>query len=133
MGIKRISVFMILMLLLSSCDPSADMEATIKNTTTQSLTVDFVPSADYKKISLQILPNGIELFQERFSATGRVGEPSLEEYDSVVIKNQIEKIVKVYKQNGVGKNIYNISDWTLSTPMERSYRYEFEIQTIDIE
>jgi len=52
----------------------------------------------------------------------------------VVVKNQAEDILKVYKPSDIGKNIYNIKDyWQGSEPSKRFFKYEYEIENQDIE
>ncbi|MEM6892406.1 MAG: hypothetical protein AAF554_01870 [Bacteroidota bacterium] len=123
-----------LLFFLSSCDPVSDMEANIENLTTQTLTVEFVSSiADLSK-TLEIKPNEIELFQEGFDVGGTFLEPSLVEYDSVVVMDQQQQVLRVYKENDNGKNIYNVTEyWMGSEPSKRFFKYEYEINTQDIE
>lgn len=115
------------------CDPVSDLEANIENMTPQSLTVEFISSDESLSKTLQIPPDGIELFQEGYDIGNTFLEPSLTEFDSVLIKNQSEKILKVYKANNKGKNIYSIDDWIASEPTKRFFKYEFEITSEDIE
>ena len=56
------------------------------------------------------------------------------EYDSVVVKNSAEQILKIYKPESTGKNIYNIDEyWLSSEPYKRGFRYEYEIYDEDLE
>ena len=110
------------------------MEADIENLTSQTLTIQFISSDESLSKTLQILPNGIELFQESFDIGSTFLEPSLVDYDSVVIKNQAEQILNVYKENDPGKNIYNIDDhWIASEPSKRFFKYKYQIESEDIE
>lgn len=131
---KSLFVLTMMALILSSCDPVSDMEADIENLTSQTLTIQFIASDESLSKTLQILPNGIELFQEGFDIGSTFLEPSLVDYDSVVIKNQAEQILNVYKENDPGKNIYNIDDhWIASEPSKRFFKYKYQIESEDIE
>lgn len=122
------------MILPLSCDPVSDMEATIENLTSKNLTIEFISFDVNSSKILQIAPNEIQLFQESFNIGSTFLEPSLVEYDSVVIKNQLKEVLKVYKPNGANRNIYNIeSYWIASEPSKRFFKYEFVINEEDIE
>ncbi len=134
LAMKNSILSAIFLLIFSACDPVSDMEANIENLTNQRLTIDFISlDEDFDK-TLQLSPNEIVLFQEGFDVGGTFLQPSLVEYDSVVIKNQAEEILRVYKENDPGKNIYNVDDyWSASEPSKRVYKYEYEIEGRDIE
>lgn len=131
---RKLIAFALLFLIFSSCDPVAQMEANIVNRTSQNLTVDFVSSDISLNKTLQMAPGQTVLFQEVFDVGNTFLEPSLVEYDSVLIKDQSETLLKVYKENDSGKNIYNIDDyWTSREPAKRVFEYEYEIGMEDIE
>jgi len=119
---------------LCSCDPGADMEANIANLTNQDLIIEFVRFEQDLSKTLVIPTNETRLF-ETFSETGNTFlEPSIIQYDSVVVKNNAEQILKVYKPNNPGKNIYNIDEYWLSIePSKRFFEYEYEINNKDLE
>lgn len=127
-------IVLTLTIILFSCDPVSDMEANIENLTSENLTIEFVSFDVSSSKIIQIAPNEIKLFQEGFDIGSTFLEPSLVEYDSVVIKNQMEEVLKVYKPNDANKNIYDIDDyWIASEPSKRFFKYEFEINDQDIE
>lgn len=131
---KSLFKLTIITMALSGCDPVSDMEANIENLTSQILIIDFISSDESLNKTLQIPPDEIVLFQEGFDIGSTFLEPSLIEYDSVVIRNQVEQVLKVYKENDPGKNIYNINDyWKASEPSKRFFKYEYEIENMDIE
>lgn len=131
---KNPFALILMILLLSSCDPTAVMEANIENSTNQTLTIDFISSDESWSKSIQIQPNQIRLFQEGFDIGNTFLEPSLTEYDSVVVKNQAEAILKVYKVTDNGKNIYNVDEyWKASEPSKWSFKYLYVIESEDIE
>ena len=131
---KKLIVIILPASMLLSCDPVSDMEANIENLTSETLSIEFISADESLNINLQIAPEEIKLFQESFDIGSTFLEPSLVEYDSVVVKNQAEEILKVYKANDTGKNIYNIKDsWQSSEPSKRFFKYEYEIESGDIE
>lgn len=120
------------MLTLVSCDPASLMDANIENLTSQNLSIIFIERDNSDKI-LQIEPNGSVLFQEGMSTTGSFLEPSLIGYDSIYIKNEVDEIIKIFKQNTEGKNIYEIDDWLFSEPSKRVYIYDYQIKNQDLQ
>lgn len=131
---KNLKVIAIMTFLLVSCDPVSDMEANIENLTTQELAVDFISFDESLNKSLQIPPNESALFQEVFDIGNTFLQPSLVDYDSVVVRNSDEIILKIYKKNSPGKNIYNVNeDWMGSEPSKRVFKYKYQIKSEDIE
>ena len=117
-----------------SCDPVSDMEANIENLTTQDLIIEFISLDQNLDKTLEIPTEETKLFQEAFDVGNDFLEPSLVEYDSIVVKNSAEQILKVYKPDGSGKNIYNINEyWLSSEPYKRGFRYEYEIYDEELE
>jgi len=131
---KKLITATLTIFLLTGCDPVSDMEANIENLSSENLTVEFVSFDSSLNKTLQIAPNEIQLFQESYVIGSTFLEPSLVEYDSVVIKNQMGEIFRVYKPSDANKNIYNIDAyWIASQPSKRFFKYEFEIYNEDIE
>ena len=131
---KKLILFISMISILSSCDPTSSMDANIKNSTSQNLSIIFSSSDVSLNETFQIDPNETILFQDGFSIGDSVLEPRLTAYDSIYIKNESNEIVKVYKQNTEGKNIYNVDDyWISSEPSKRYYKYNYEINNEDIE
>ncbi|MFT0715573.1 hypothetical protein [Flagellimonas lutimaris] len=131
---KKIIGFTPLLLIFLSCDPTSQMEANIENLTSQNLSVVFVSSDFSLGKTFQIAPGQIVLSQEGYDVGSTFLKPSLMEYDSVIIKNQVNETIKVYKRNDSSKNIYNVDEyWMFSEPSKRFFVYEFEIKTEDIE
>lgn len=118
----------------ASCDPSATMEASIENLTTQDLIIEFIANDQTLNKTLVIPKNDTQLFQEGFDIGTDYLEPYLLEYDSVVVKNTAQQIVKVYKPTSDGKNIFNIKDhWMVREPSKSFFIYKFEMYAIDLE
>lgn len=121
-------------LLFISCDPVAEMEANIQNRTTQSLRFIFDTQDTFYYKNLNIEPDSIELFEAIFDVGNTYLEPYLIVYDSVYIQDQSGNILKVYKPEDTGKNIYDIQGyWSSEEPCRRCFKYKFEIETSDIE
>src|SRR6056300_1083956 len=99
------------------------MEANINNLTDTSLNIDFVSSDVNLRKILTIAPNEVVLFQEGFDIGSTYLEPSLIDYDSVVIRDNNQSILKIYKPNESGKNIYNIKNWIAKEPSKRFFVY----------
>ncbi|MFW5756447.1 MAG: hypothetical protein ACOCWK_07570 [Tangfeifania sp.] len=119
---------------LCSCDPVAEMEANIFNLTNEDLMIEFVSSKESRRKNLQIPKGEMRLFEEVYDVGNDFLEPALYYYDSVVVKNNAEQILKIYKPNDTGKNIYNIDDyWFLNEPSKRFFKYAYEIKNEDIE
>ncbi|MFY0594384.1 hypothetical protein [Roseivirga sp.] len=131
---KNLLPFALLVLIFTSCDPISDIEANIENLTSETLTIDFVSSDNsFLNKTLQLAPNEIKLFQEGSDIGSTYLEPSIDEYDSVVIKNQAEDILRVFKAEDAGKNFYKIDDWISSEPRKRFFKYEYQIENEDIQ
>lgn len=131
---KNIFRVFLISVVFCSCDPVADMEANIENLTTQDLVLEFISFDQNLNKTLEITPEETMLFQEAFDISNVYLEPSLEDFDSVVVKNSVEEILKVFKPDNSGKNIYNIKEyWLLRQPYKRGFRYKFEIYDEDLE
>jgi hypothetical protein len=131
---KNLFPLALLIIIFSSCDPWAFYEADIENSTTQTLTIDFISAEENLSKSLVIQPNNTEFFKEGDDFGSTSVKPLMAIYDSVVIKNQSDVILRVYKANDTGRNIYNIDDyWTVKKPSKRVFKYKYEILTEDIE
>ena len=131
---KKLFLIALTGVLFSSCDPTSTMKANIQNLTSESLKIEFASFDTTLNKKLEIDPNQTQLFQEGFDVGSIYIEPSLTEYDSVVIKNQANKILKVYNPNDTGKNIYNIDEyWKGSEPSKRNFKYKYELTEADIE
>lgn len=131
---KNLKVIAIMTFLFLSCDPVSDMEANIENLTTQELVVDFISFDESLNKSLRIPPSESVLFQEAFDIGNTFLQPSLADYDSVVVQNSDEIILKIYKKDNPGKNIYNVNeDWIGSEPSKRFFKYKYQIKSEDFE
>ncbi len=129
---KRCVVILLLIPLFLSCDPVSLMDANLENTTSQPLSITFV-SPGLREETLILDPDERVLFQESMSTTGSFLEPYLADYDSVYIQSESQEILKVYKPDSQGKNIYNVEDyWIFDEPSKRVYKYDYLISTKDL-
>ncbi len=85
---KKLILFISMISILSSCDPTSSMDANIKNSTSQNLSIIFSSSDVSLNETFQIDPNETILFQDGFSIGDSVLEPRLTAYDSIYIKNE---------------------------------------------
>jgi len=130
---KKIILSALIVSLFASCDKSSMMDANIKNNTSQNLSLTFFRTSEPND-SLQLESNQTMLFQDDFSSTGGFLTPNLIQFDSIYIQNQSDEILKVFKENTEGKNIYNVDEfWILNQPSEDIYNYEYTINNEDIE
>jgi galactose mutarotase-like enzyme len=131
---KKLFPIIVAIAVLSSCDPVAEMEANIFNLTNEDLIIEFGSSKESRRKNLEIPKGEMRLFEEVYDVGNDFLEPALYYYDSVVVKNNAEQILKIYKPNDTGKNIYNIDDyWFLNEPSKRFFKYVYEINNEDIE
>lgn len=133
-NIKNTLLLLILGSTLLSCDKSTMMEANIKNATSQALIITFASSSEGTRTEM-LNPDKIRLFQDGFSSTGGFLEPSLAAFDSVYIENEDRELLKVFKPNSTGKNIYNVGIfWDFkATAGDSFYKYEYPIENKDLE
>ncbi|MBT8211099.1 MAG: hypothetical protein KJP14_11290 [Eudoraea sp.] len=130
---KRFILCMLFIPICLSCDPVSLMDANIENSTGQAISITFVASGIPDEI-LAIAPNETVLFREGMSTTGGFLEPSLVEFDSVYIQSEANEILKIFKPNSAGKNIYNVEDsWIFTEPSKRVYQYDYLINNEDLE
>jgi hypothetical protein len=130
---KNLFTLTLIAIIFSSCDPVSSIEANIENLTSQTLTLEFISSDDLLDKTLLVAPNEIVLFQEGADIGASYLEPAITDYDSMVIKNEAQDIIKVVKADDPGKNIYNIDDWIASEPSKRFFKYRYEIEDEDID
>ena len=131
---KKLIALSVLFSSLLSCDPVAQMEATIQNSTRQNLSVTFISSEASLNKTLAIASGQTVLFQEGFDVGNTYLEPSLVEYDSVVLRSQEDVILRVYKANDTGKTLYGIANyWSASEPSKRFFKYNYQIEESEFE
>ena len=133
---KQVLLPALIAFVLSSCDPVAQMEANIENQSSENLSISFVSSDTtiFPNKLLQIPSGETVLFQEGFDVGNTFLEPSLVEYDSVIVRNQADEVLRTYKPNDTGKTIYNVDAyWTGRETSKWVYEYEYQIEVQDLE
>lgn len=117
-----------------SCDPSTSMEANIENLTTKDLILEFISADQTLNKSLEIASNETKLFQDGFNIGNDFIEPNLVAYDSVVVKNSSQQVLKIFKPGDNGKNIFKVDeDWLLRQPSKGFYKYKYQIYNEDLD
>lgn len=130
---KKLILSVFALTLLSSCDFASSMDANLTNTTSESLSL-VLASSIVPTETFQLDSNETILLRDGFSATGSFLEPLFTDYDSIYIKNASNEVVKVFKENSTGKNIYDIERyWLFREPSKRVYEYDYEITNEDIQ
>lgn len=120
-------------IIIVGCDPSESLEAIIVNNTNEDLSVIFDSEIQEFDIDLTINASSEKELLSFQANTGGV-VLSFRDYDSIYIQNSSNEILKVFKENTIGKNIYNVEQyWTVNEPSKNLFRYSYEITSEDIE
>lgn len=130
---KKILFICLLMFTFIGCDPSESMETIINNNTNKSLSIFFDSEINDFDMQLNIESNTTkELLNFRANTGGVI--LSFRDYDSIYIKDSSNEILKIFKENTVGKNIYNVDEyWSVSEPSKNHFVYTYEITEEDLE
>ena len=131
---KIFFIYLLLTLLILSCDEGESMEVFIINSSSQKVKVNFV-SSEINELnkSLVIDSNQQKLYVDFQSGTSGVFLTFVDN-DSIYIQNTSNEILKVYKADTPGKNIYNVDEyWSVSEPSKNHFVYTYEITNEDIE
>ena len=131
---KSLFIYLLLALIIFSCDTGESMEAIIINSSSQKVEVNFVSSEiDELNKSLEIDSNQQGLYVEFQSGTSGVFLTFVDN-DSIYIQDSLDETLKVFKQDTPGKNIYNVDEyWTVREPSKNHFVYTYEITDRDIE
>lgn len=133
--VKKLWVALGALVLLSSCDPVAQMDALVSNQTDGSISLLLVgSSSDVPNELFSIEPGAQTKVQEGFDVANTYIEPNFSQYDSIYVKNSDGDILKVFTANTKGKNIYNISDFWVSRELRKwTFEFTYVITQSDIE
>ena len=119
--------------MIAGCDPVSLMDANIENSTSQQISITLISSISPNE-TVVIGANETVLFREGMSTTGSFLKPSFAEYDSIYFESESNEILRVFKPDSQGKNIYEIDDyWRYSEPSKRFYQYDYQINSDDFE
>jgi hypothetical protein len=135
---KKLSILFSFFLFLN-CDPSVSLEYAIENKTNRSIKIHFV-----SKFIHSNLPNNTKIetilpmnsFLDTSGSVPGLGDAELSfiEHDSIYVTNISNEILKIYKEDTPGKNIYNIDEyWTVSETSKNHFVYTYEITEEDLE
>ena len=133
-------IYFATIVILYSCDPSESLETKIINYSNSDLDINFVSrliieNNQSNKESFKI-ESGNSITYGRLNVTGGIGNAglSLIDFDSIYISTNNNEIVKIWKNDSEGKNIYDIANfWTVKETSKDYYVYTFEITDKDIE
>jgi len=126
-------LFLMPLYLILSCDPQICSEERIANNSKKDLKITFVSSDTLFNNQIFIEKNSTITIGEIECALGGV-VVNYSVYDSIYLRNSINEILKVYKKNTTGKNIYNIDDyWSVRKTSKNHFEYIYEITNEDIE
>jgi hypothetical protein len=132
-------IYFAIIVFLYSCDPSESLETKIINYSNSDLDINFVSRLiienQSNKESFKI-KSGNSITYGRLNVTGGLGNVglSLIDFDSIYISTNNNKILKIWKVDSEGKNIYDIDNfWTVKETSKDNYVYTFEITDKDIE
>lgn len=116
------------------CDPPLEsLEAIVKNTSDKKILILFDSEVNDFDMRLNIESNATKELLS-FSALDGGVILSFRDYDSIYITNTSNEVLKVYKTDTPGKNIYNIDKyWQKREPSKNFFKYTYEITEEDIE
>ncbi len=122
-----------LVLFISSCDSESCSEEIILNNTSSDLYINFNSLNDSFNNQFIIEKQSRKTInQVKCDLGGVVVNYSV--YDSIYIQNSTNDILKVYKDDTEGKNIYNISEyWYVNETSKNHFVYTYEITEEDLE
>lgn len=119
-------------IILTSCDPESCSEETISNNTDSDLQINFISSnASFNNQVLLEKQSKKTIGQIECALGGVVVNYSI--YDSIYITNSLDKVLKVFKEDTSGKNIYNIDKyWKVDETSKNHFVYTYEITEEDL-
>ncbi|MCF6213951.1 MAG: hypothetical protein L3J45_08000 [Flavobacteriaceae bacterium] len=129
---KKIIFVILAIICFYSCDPEKCSDYIIKNNSSINIKLIFVGVVnDSSNIPAK---TKITLSSEiKCDNGGTAPILYLNDYDSIYITNSSNEVLKVYKENTVGKNIYNIDEyWIRTKPSKNFFEYTYEITDEDI-
>ncbi|PRX57427.1 hypothetical protein CLV81_1431 [Flagellimonas meridianipacifica] len=138
MEIKKYHLLIFLMI-LSGCDPSESLDALLENATDSDLRIHFISAILLSEFIDNAEIINVESMDSqdypRIGVAEGIGQAglSLSVFDSIYISNNANEILKIYKPNSPGKNIYNIDQyWTVRETGKNHFEYTYMITDEDI-
>ena len=125
--------FLICVIMFVSCDNESCAEEIISNSTDSDLYINFIsPDVSFNNEVFIEKQSRKTIGQVECALGGVVVNYSI--YDSVFIKNSSNQVLKVFKEDTAGKNIYNVDEyWSVSEPSKNHFVYTYEITDEDLE
>ena len=129
---KKIVYFLGFLTLLTGCDSYTCVEAKIINESDKDLILQFYHDTlnirfdidSKKEYEIDVLGSGCSIANS--------GELYLNFYDSIIVKSKDDKILKVWKQDSSGRNIYDFENqWLMTSEGKYNFYYTFEILNSD--
>nr|WP_298995137.1 hypothetical protein [uncultured Allomuricauda sp.] len=124
---------------LLACDPSESIETVFENQSSQNIKISFVSHTLLKNLSnnTEFLDVGLENEEtyQRFTYVTDIGKVFLtfQEFDSIYITNTSNQVLKIFKPDTPGKNIYNVDQyWTVRETGKNHFEYTYTITDEDI-
>ena len=129
----RTLLILIIIFTAISCDNKSCSEEVIANKTNLDLTISFVSQSESFNNQVFIEKNTEKTVGEVVCALGGV-IVNYSIFDSIYIQNSANEILKVFKEDTTGKNIYNVDKyWSVNEPSKNHFVYTYEITEEDLE
>ncbi|MGY5353523.1 hypothetical protein [Wenyingzhuangia sp. IMCC45467] len=130
---KKIIYLLLITFVFYSCDPEVCAEYKIKNSTNLDLTLILVESSSSRK-TIEINKQSEINFVESSCDIGGAPLLYLSNYDSISIKSSSNELLKIFQENTLGKNIYNVDKyWIIKKTSKHHYVFTYEISDTDLE
>ena len=131
---KIILVNLLIILIALSCDPGNSLGASFLNSSEQDLSVVF-SSSEYPHLNQSLL-----VYKKQKKTYAQVDKKgtitnilTFIDFDSIYITDTSNKVLKVYKEDTPGKNIYDVDKyWQKREPSKNFFEYTYEITDEDI-
>jgi hypothetical protein len=130
-SMRTLSFFLVVFCLLS-CDPDICSDVNINNNLNVNLNLNFISKDKSFSDDVFIVDEKSDVSIESVCSFGPlVLDYTI--YDSIYISDASNEILKVYKEDTPGKNIYNIDEyWTVSETSKNYFVYTYEITEEDL-
>ncbi len=123
-------IFIIMALVVVSCDHEYNTSFILKNSANNILNIVYYSDAGTEDD--QIHPNSELLFQQHSGMSGGPAKLSLDEFDSIFVSGNAG-IIKYYKDRQGANQIYIFSNWAEERVNKHCFKYYFEFKDEDFE
>lgn len=131
---KKIIIVNLILVIALGCDPGDSLEANFLNSSEQDLSVVF-SSSEYPHLNQNLFINKKQKkIYVQIDKKGTITNIlTFMDFDSIYITNTSNEVLKVYKADTPGKNIYNVDEyWQKREPSKNFFEYTYEITAEDI-